>query len=648
MLKKRMSFMLTAIMAAGLLQTPVFAATGVDLYQKDFSAQPDPLYRVESGVVNLMEDIVGSIEIASGVKTLIINGNGYSITQAVNGWNSAVWTEDALDDLDLTITDLTVKNCSDIGLYLSRGGSLTVKGDVIIDPSVSDAEAQGIVVNTEKPFEIKGEPGSSLKVKGGTLVDDFEVNGYTAALSVGYYAINSASSKLTIGGELNADLTGGYGADYAGSAIYANGSLTINSGHVVFRGGDSPKSGGLGAVAGIVFINGGTADFISSQGTGGAAVPGITTNGLFLTGPGEINVTGNALDVTTDVLYIEEGARINPEKRVNIEGLDVYPVDVTITPAGLYTITVEDFGGYYGVTDKDGKVQVWLPKGEHKLYVQDPDGQSGEAPITIDKVNEPVTIDFAPTEINPPVDAPVVDNKASARLFDTKPASPPTDEYLSSIQGQEPEPGITLREAASQIASELYKLKLFVGTGNDENGNPKFELDRSLTRLESLALVVRLLGKEAAANAYTGANPFTDVPAWGDRIAAYAYSQGITVGVNNAHTLFDSNKPVTCQEFTAFLLRVLGYQEKTGDFLYARALDKAVEVGLYTTSERQSLNAGQFLRSNAVISMTNALTTKIKGDNTLLIDKLVEDSVVEAKAKDDFQAAVKKIYSSVK
>jgi hypothetical protein len=78
---------------------------------------------------------------------------------------------------------------------------------------------------------------------------------------------------------------------------------------------------------------------------------------------------------------------------------------------------------------------------------------------------------------------------------------------------------------------------------------------------------------------------------WGDRYAAYAFNAGITTGVNNEHTLFASDRSVTFQEFTALLLRVLGYSEAKGDFIYEQAIQnkKALTQGCSTCSTNQHL-----------------------------------------------------------
>jgi len=186
-------------------------------------------------------------------------------------------------------------------------------------------------------------------------------------------------------------------------------------------------------------------------------------------------------------------------------------------------------------------------------------------------------------------------------------------------------------------ANELYKLNLFVGT---DPTKPVFELDRNLTRLESIAIVLRLMGLEDTAQAYKGVNPFTDVPIWGDRYAAYAYSIGLTVGINDVHTLFAPDRPVTQQEFCAFLLRVLGYYEKNGDFDYANAVKKASDTGLFSAFGNTYKSGATFLRGDSVVYMVDALLTKSNGADTTLLDQLVKQGVITADAAAKFKAAV--------
>lgn len=62
----------------------------------------------------------------------------------------------------------------------------------------------------------------------------------------------------------------------------------------------------------------------------------------------------------------------------------------------------------------------------------------------------------------------------------------------------------------------------------------------AVTRAEALVTIIQTIGRESDALAETAENPFTDVPEWADRYAAYAYKNGIIAGVGN--NLFDPDR----------------------------------------------------------------------------------------------------------
>jgi len=201
---------------------------------------------------------------------------------------------------------------------------------------------------------------------------------------------------------------------------------------------------------------------------------------------------------------------------------------------------------------------------------------------------------------------------------------------------------LTPLAAASNFADELYALKLFLGVGMDENDLPIFALESRLTRLQALVLTIRLLGLEEEAFAFEGTHPFTDVPDWGDPYVALAFELGITVGVSS--TEFGSELHATCQQFTTFLMRALGYNDSDGDFDYDTVLEKALEIELYSEALLEELDSDEFLRADAVLAMVRALLTYIKGsDDTMLIDTLVEAEVFTQEDADLFIAAVARI-----
>lgn len=72
-------------------------------------------------------------------------------------------------------------------------------------------------------------------------------------------------------------------------------------------------------------------------------------------------------------------------------------------------------------------------------------------------------------------------------------------------------------------------------------------------RAEALRTIIQTIGKESDALSETAENPFTDVPEWADRYAAYAYKNGIVSGVGDNR--FEADRAVTADEYTIMLER---------------------------------------------------------------------------------------------
>ncbi|MGN1122162.1 MAG: S-layer homology domain-containing protein, partial [Eubacteriales bacterium] len=111
-------------------------------------------------------------------------------------------------------------------------------------------------------------------------------------------------------------------------------------------------------------------------------------------------------------------------------------------------------------------------------------------------------------------------------------------------------------EDARVKADVLNALELFQGT---ENG---YELDKPLTRMEALIMLIRLSGKELDA-LYLGdySHPFTDATDWEDagKYLGYAYENGLTAGVSA--TEFAPEARADLQMYITFVLRALGYKD---------------------------------------------------------------------------------------
>jgi uncharacterized repeat protein (TIGR02543 family) len=243
----------------------------------------------------------------------------------------------------------------------------------------------------------------------------------------------------------------------------------------------------------------------------------------------------------------------------------------------------------------------------------------------------------APTPTKKPIKLPSSSQNTTVYLTTT-----PTP-TLAPIYIGETTTDNEISSVALRLSDQLYAVKLWYGMGTGADGRPIYSLDTALTRMQALTMVIRLLGLEKTALEYTGVHPFGDVPEWGDRIVAYAYSRGITVGISA--TKFDSDSLVTQQQFNAFLLRVLGYYEKYGDFEYKDAVSKAVSVNLFTQNEANLFAIKPYyLRAYAVINICDGLQTRLKGSNVLLVDNLVALGALTRSDADALLSAIAKIY----
>lgn len=187
-----------------------------------------------------------------------------------------------------------------------------------------------------------------------------------------------------------------------------------------------------------------------------------------------------------------------------------------------------------------------------------------------------------------------------------------------------------------QEAAQLREWGLFHGT------NRGFELDRAPTRTEAIVMLVRLLGKEEEARHNPDlSHPFTDVPAWADRAVAYAYENGLTSGVSA--TQFGAHDPVTAPQYSAFVLRALGYDDRGGDFDWREAARVIERLGLGAKERYESFD-GPFLRGHVADISYHALFLGMKEQETTLLEKLVEEEVLplsalEIKKEDGDEAA---------
>ena len=185
------------------------------------------------------------------------------------------------------------------------------------------------------------------------------------------------------------------------------------------------------------------------------------------------------------------------------------------------------------------------------------------------------------------------------------------------------------------IAEELATVGMFRGTANG------YELDRVPTRAEAAIMLTRLYGAENEANAEYAAgkiaHPFTDVSAYASPYVAWLYTNGVVKGVTE--TAFDSQRACGLANYTAFLLRALGYQDGA-DFRYSDALSFVEAHGLKTSD----IAGDPFTRDNLVLMTCRGLGAKLKGEEgphgKTLSMKLLDTGRLDGRKADALQRYV--------
>ncbi len=176
-------------------------------------------------------------------------------------------------------------------------------------------------------------------------------------------------------------------------------------------------------------------------------------------------------------------------------------------------------------------------------------------------------------------------------------------------------------------ARRLQALNLFLGT---EKG---FDLERVPTRLESAAMLTRLLGgeKEAAGKLYP--HPFKDAEkTWGNHYVGYLYQYNLAKGLSD--NKFGCDKELDAETYITFLLRILGYSDSSpdGDFSWDNSIEAAGEFGIISTEYCTLLKDTRFNRGHMAKLTYLCLYRKIKGNSMTLLDKLVDVKAVDEKA----------------
>ena len=173
----------------------------------------------------------------------------------------------------------------------------------------------------------------------------------------------------------------------------------------------------------------------------------------------------------------------------------------------------------------------------------------------------------------------------------------------------------------SDAAEKLNALGIMKGALLDD-GTVDYLLDEPLSRETALVLIVRALGHDDAGDEAYPVSPFTDVDPWAEGAVNYAYARGITKGVSSDK--LGSIYNITTGEYATMLLRALGYD---GDFYFADAYDFALEKGVISEVEGESITRG-----DAAQAIYALLGGSVKGSEEPIVESLLITGKVTAEA----------------
>ncbi len=125
--------------------------------------------------------------------------------------------------------------------------------------------------------------------------------------------------------------------------------------------------------------------------------------------------------------------------------------------------------------------------------------------------------------------------------------------------------------------------------------------------------------QEAAASRWTAG--FLDVPAQAAAAVNYAARQGWISGVTA--TAFQPDRAITANAWSAFLLRMLGYSDKDGDFTISDAALFAQRIGLFPDTWDGAMTLADLYETAAA-----ALTFSYRNSSETVIGRMVEQGAV--------------------
>lgn len=184
------------------------------------------------------------------------------------------------------------------------------------------------------------------------------------------------------------------------------------------------------------------------------------------------------------------------------------------------------------------------------------------------------------------------------------------------------------------LADALKEMGIFRGSGRAYGSG--YDLELTPTRIEGLVMFLRMTGEEAAALAFTGENPFSDLPPWCERYGAYAYAKGYARGTGDdgqGGMLYRPFDQMGAGEYVTIVLRALGYRDSGAapDFQWSSALPAALSFGVLTPGEHKQLTEQTFYRAQIAYLCYFNLSAQRRSGGTLL-DTLAASGAIDAAA----------------
>ena len=202
-------------------------------------------------------------------------------------------------------------------------------------------------------------------------------------------------------------------------------------------------------------------------------------------------------------------------------------------------------------------------------------------------------------------------------------------------------PAAALEGEATRAADILTTLNLL-------DTFPDQDLDAPATRAQAAVLLVELAGAQSAAEHDLWISGFRDVPAWAETAVTYAAHQNWISGVTV--TTFRPDDPISADGWCTFLLRMLGYSDKDGDFTVNGAAVFAQHIGLISRSYSGPLtqadlfeiavDALSFPMSNGMTVIEHLVDTGVCTRSSANAVGLLNESLTARQIADRYMSAV--------